>query len=72
MAWVRFTSDWKWRVPGVPRLMKLGFRAGASVSVKAACANAAVAAGVAERIPAPSRRGRAGKGGDHGADTDPG
>lgn len=56
MAWVRFNRDFKWRVPGLHRAVIVEYRDGASLSVKADCARAAIADGAADKIPAPSRK----------------
>ena len=44
--WVRFTADFSWRRPA----FSIDYKAGMTLNVTRDCANAAVAAGKAERV----------------------
>lgn len=55
MAWVEFTADFDWDL--TPRVTT-AYKAGARLSVKRACADAAKAAGKAVDIATPARAAR--------------
>lgn len=58
MAWVRFDRKFNWRVTGTKGVSFVSYPPG-KFSVKAACAEAAVAAGAGVVIPTPSRKAAA-------------